>query len=59
MLTDVPESHNISQKNFAWFNNVLFFHYFDTLFSYNIKTGVKRGIRKNPGYESFPLARTG
>ena len=56
ILEDVPESHNIYIRNFVWFNNVLFFQHFDTLYSYNIKTRVKKGLRKDPGVYLFSLS---
>ena len=56
MLKEVPESHRMLVKNFAWFKNVLFFQYFDTLYSYNIKTGVKKSLRKAPGIDLFSFS---
>lgn len=56
MLEDVPESRNASVRNFAWFNNVLFFQYSDTLYSYNIKTRIKKGLRKDLGVYLFALS---
>ena len=55
-LEGVPESRNISLRNFAYFKNVLFFQYFDTLYKYNIKTGVKKGLPKTPGIDLFSLS---
>jgi len=55
-LEDVAESRDISLRNFACFKNVLFFQYFDTLYSYNIKTLVKKGLRKDPGVDIFSLS---